>query len=371
MLSPILRGLKCAECGAVHPPAPLHYCPDDFAPLEAAYERVPALPFPSEAAPTPLIDAPRLAQALGVRRAWVKDEGACQPSLSFKDRAVSQALAAARHFGLARIGCSSTGNLAASVAALCARHGMDCTVFVPDGTPTAHLSALGARVVSVHGSYDDVNRLCNLVGLEDGWGFVNINLRAWYVEGCKAIGHEIAQHLGRLPGHVVAPMASGSLLRMIHKGMKEVFPSSEARMHGAQGDGCAPIVEALKGNASEIVPIREPRTIARSLAVGDPGDGHAALDLIRSTGGWAEDPTDEEIIEGVRLLGRTTGLLAEPAGGAVVAAALRLARAGRIGPEDEVVTINPANGMKNPEFLLGYAQAPRAIPPTMEAFRRG
>jgi threonine synthase len=307
---------------------------------------------------------------------WVKDEGASWPSQSFKDRAVAVALAAARLFGLTRIGCSSTGNLAASVAALCARSGMGCSVFVPADVPSERLtapSALGAKVYAVEGDYDAVNRLCNQLAFEGGWGFVNINLRHFYVEGCKPIGHEIARALGHLPRHVIAPVASGSLLRMIHKGLMEavalgVCPAGEVSMHAAQAAGCNPVSAAIQAGEDGPRLVTQPRTIAHSIAVGDPGDGYAAMKLIRESGGWADDATDEEIVAGIHLLARTEGLLAEPAGGVVVAVARKLIADGRIQPGDEVVLVNGASGMKSTEGLVEHQQRPKRIAPTLEAF---
>ncbi len=380
----MLLGFRCAECGALYPPGPSQFCPEDFAALEAEYDlaarpcRLLPLDVPDMPGDTPLIDAPRLAEALGVARVWVKDEGACQPSLSFKDRAVAVALAAARRLGLTRIGCSSTGNLAASVAALCARQGLECAVLVPADVPAERLAvpaAFGARVFAVEGNYDAVNRLCNELAFDGGWGFVNINLRHFYVEGCKGIGHEIAEQLGRLPRHVVVPMASGSLLRMIHKGLREWValgrcPDAPVRMHGVQAAGCSPIAAAIKAGESEPRLVTRPDTVAHSLAVGDPGDGYAAMRLIRETGGWAEDASDAEIAEGVLLLAKAAGVLAEPAGGVAVAAARKLIASGRIGAADEVVLVNGAGGMKSAEWLLGYTVPPARIAATREAFGR-
>lgn len=379
----LLSGFRCAECGTLYPPAPSQFCPEDFGALEAEYGLTEAaslealFPVAAESfGPTPLIDASRLAGALGVRRVLIKDEGASWPSGSFKDRAVAVALAAARQFGLNRIGCSSTGNLAASVAALCARAGLQCAVFVPAGVPAERLavpSALGAKVYAVDGDYDGVNRLCNQLAFDGGWGFVNINLRHFYVEGCKSIGHEIADQLERLPRHVVAPMASGSLLRMIHKGLLEaasigLCPHGEVSMHGAQAAGCSAISAAIQAGEDGPRLVTRPHTIAHSIAVGDPGDGYAAMKLMRETGGWADDASDEEIVEGAHLLARTEGILAEPTGGVVVAVARKLIAAGRVGRDDELLLINPASGMKSAGWLVEHQRAPACIAPTPEAF---
>jgi threonine synthase len=378
----MLSGFRCTECGTLYPPGPSQFCPNDFAALEAEYDLSapnPAL-FPASPGempgPTPLLEAPRLARALGVGRVWVKDEGACQPSSSFKDRAVTVALAAARTLGLERIACSSTGNLAHSVAACCARAGLPCAVLVPADVPEEMLalpSALGARVYAVEGNYDAVNRLCGELAFEGGWGVVNVNLRHFYVEGCKAIGHEVAAQLGRMPAHLIAPVASGSLLRMIHKGLREMAAlgrceDAPTRLYAAQPSGCSTVAAAVRAGESEPRYVPTPRTMAHSIAVGDAGDGHALISLIRQTGGWAAEASEAEITEGMLLLAREAGVLAEPAGGVVAAAARRLAAEGRLGRGDEVVLINPASGMKTASAFIGYVRPPARIAATREAF---
>jgi threonine synthase len=381
----VAHPLQCASCGRSHEPAPAHVCPDCLGPLEPVYDPTRALPDRSEitarprslwryrewlpfsgsplrclhAGWTPLIDAPRLASALGVSRCLVKHDAGSFPSLSFKDRVVATALNAAQAFGLTVVGCASTGNLANALAAAAAREGVEAWIFIPHDLEPAKVAAtavFGPRLVRVRGTYDDVNRLCAQVADRFGWGIVNVNLRAYYGEGSKTAAFEIAEQLGwRLPDAVVAPMAGGSLVTKLAKGFGEFLDANlvrgvPARLYGAQAEGCAPIVGLVERGDDRLIPVK-PATIAKSLAIGTPADGVSAARLIRSSGGWAAAVNDVEIVEGIRLLAETTGIFGETAAGVTVAAARALARSGKLSSDDEVVLCVTGNGLKTTDAV--------------------
>src|SRR5437870_1541296 len=379
------RPLRCRSCGAGSAPAPAAICGQCLGPLDPVYDPERALPgretiagrapslwryrewLPFDGEPTlsldtgftPLVDAPALARRLGVGRVWIKNDTVSHPSLSFKDRVVAVAINAAAAFGLDTIGCASTGNLANAVAAHAARAGLTAWIFVPEELETAKVvgtSVYGSRLVRVRGTYDDVNRLCAQVADRFGWGIVNVNLRAYYGEGSKTVAHEIAEQLGwRLPSAVVAPMAGGSLLTKLRKGFGEFIAAGLVagkvpRLYGAQASGCAPIVRLVERGGGELQP-ELPRTICRSLAIGNPADGGFAARAIRETGGWAAAVSDAELVDGIRWLAQDAGIFAETAGGVTAAAALALARSGRLGPEDEVVLCVTGHGLKTLEAV--------------------
>ena len=372
--------LVCRRCKTRYAPAAIAVCGECLAPLEPEYDADRALPdratiaarpaslwryrewLPFTGAPTlsldtggtPLVEAPALANLLGVSRAWVKNDSVSHPSLSFKDRVVTTAINAARAFGLDTIGCASTGNLANAVAAHAARAGLPAWIFIPHDLELAKLVATvvcGAHVVRVRGTYDDVNRLCAQIADEYGWGIVNVNLRSYYGEGSKTVAFEIAEQLGwRSPTAVIAPMAGGSLITKLHKGFAEfraagLIDGPVPRLYGGQAAGCAPIVRLVESGGDRIVP-EVPRTIARSLAIGNPADGAEAARILRDDGGWAAAVSDEALVHGITVLAETTGIFTETAGGATVAAALALADAGRFVPQDEVVLCITGNGLK-------------------------
>ena len=383
--------LVCNDCGKRFGNQPLSACPDCIAPLEVQYDlesargeftresiaRGPAsiwryarlLPIPEGYQPdlpvgfTPLVRATNLGKRIGANNLYVKNDAVCFPSLSFKDRVVSVALANARKFGFTTVGCSSTGNLANSVAAQAARLGIRACILVPaDLEPAKILNTLvyGARLVRIDGNYDHVNRLCTLIADEYSWGFVNVNLRPYYAEGSKTVGYEIAEQLGwKLPHNVVVPMAGGSLIRKIRKAFKELIalglvdaPERPVRFFGAQATGCSPISTAVKDGADDIIP-QKPNTIARSLAIGNPADGPAAARMIREDGGWAEDVSDIEIVSGIQELAETEGIFTETAGGVTTAVTARLYAHGRISPDEITVTVITGNGLKTTDALAG------------------
>ena len=378
--------LVCRECGADYPAAPTAVCEACLGPLEPRYDpgrrlptreeiaaRAPSLwryrewlPFTGEPRHsldtgfTPLFEAPALADRLGVARAWIKNDAVSHPTLSFKDRVVAVAINAAAAFGCETIACASTGNLANAVAAHAARAGLEAWIFVPEDLEPAKISAsvvYGARVVRVRGTYDDVNRLCSQVADRFGWGVVNVNLRSYYGEGSKTVAFEIAEQLGwRLPTAVVAPMAGGSLVTKLAKGFREFLAAGlvggpAPRLFGAQAEGCAPIVRALRPGEEIVIRPEVPKTIARSLAIGNPADGLSAARAIRESGGAGIAVPDEAIREGIAGLAETAGVFTETAGGVTAAGAIFLGQAGELRADDEVVLCITGNGLKTPDAV--------------------
>jgi threonine synthase len=400
-----MHGLKCRVCGKTYAKQALNFCVDDFGPLEVDYDyeaigealnraKVELRPntmwrfrelLPLDGEPTvgvqvggtPLVRADRLAAALGVKRLWVKNDAVNFPTLSFKDRVVAVALSKAREFGFKTVGCASTGNLANSVAANAAAAGLESYIFIPadlERSKVLGTSVYGANLIGVHGTYDEVNRLCTQVAFKYGWGFVNINLRPFYAEGSKTMGFEIAEQLGwRTPHHVVCPMAGGSLICKLQKSFQELhkvglIDDPSCRIHGAQATGCNPITTAVKNGWDSHRPIRKPNTIAKSLAIGDPADGYFASRVIRDSGGWGEDASDEEIVEGMLLLAKTEGIFAETAGGVTVAVARKLLEQGHIPRDEEVVLCITGNGLKTQDAVAERLEQPLVIKPSLDEF---
>ncbi|MDQ3986112.1 MAG: threonine synthase [Actinomycetota bacterium] len=396
-----LIGLTCRECGRAHDVGPGHVCDECFGPLEASYdyERVAAaispesiasgpsslwrylslLPSPENnrvdigAGFTPLREAPRLAAELGLRRLWLKNDAA-NPSHSFKDRVVSVALSAAKHFGFETVACASTGNLANAVAAHAAATGLRSIVFVPVGLESGKLAAtavFGGHLVEIEGSYDDVNRLCAQLSEVKPWAFVNVNLRPYYSEGSKTLAFEVAEQLGwRSPDTVVAPVASGSLLTKLGKGFRELrkvglIDDAETRLFGAQADGCSPVARAFDAGAEDVAPMR-PDTIAKSLAIGTPADGYYALREVRATGGAVTAVPEGAVALGIRLLAETEGLFTEAAGGVAISALEKLVANGTIAPDEETVVLLTGMGLKTLE-TLGDRRARRPIAASVAA----
>jgi threonine synthase len=327
---------------------------------------------------TPLLSAPHLAKELGARKLCIKNDAVCLPTLSFKDRVVAVALAQARAFGFDTVSCSSTGNLANSVAAQAARNGFKAWIFIPADLEPAKIlgtRVYGAQVVRIAGSYDQVNRLCSQIADEHRWGFVNVNLRPYYAEGSKTVGFEIAEQLGwRLPDNVVVPMAGGSLITKIKKAFDELISlglvdAKPVKFFGAQATGCSPISTAVKAGRAEIEP-QKPATIARSLAIGNPADGHYAIKAITGSGGWSEDVSDHDLVESIQLLAETEGVFTETAGGVTVACARKLYRDGRISPDETTVLCITGNGLKTTDALAGKYESQTAIAPKLAEFER-
>lgn len=397
--------LRCRECHRTYPKQATHICEFDFGPLEATYdydaiarvltrEVIEGRPqtmwryrelLPIEGPPTvgtqvgytPLVRADRLARRLGLRELYIKNDTVNYPTLSFKDRVVSVALSRAKELGLTTVACASTGNLANSVAANAAAAGLNSYVLIP--ADLEHGKVLGSliygtKVIGIHGAYDQVNRLCSEIAGKYGWGFVNVNLRPYYAEGSKTLGFEIAEQLGwRAPRHTVIPMASGSLLTKIHKAYKEftalgLIENTHFTVHGAQASGCSPIAEAMKKGSDLVKPVAKPQTIAKSLAIGTPADGYYAVHSMRDTGGSAEDATDEEIIEGIKMLAECEGIFAETAGGVTVACAKKLVESGKIGEHESTVLCITGHGLKTAEAVAGHCGEPRLIKPSLREF---
>ena len=404
-----VKGLKCRECGRGYPASPIHVCEFCFGPLEVDYDhevmrarvsraRIAAGPpsiwryadllpldVPDGAPPigphvgfTPLVRAHNLARAWGVRELYVKNDAVCHPTCSFKDRVVAVAVAKAREFGFDTIACASTGNLANSVAAHAAEAGLRSCVFIPNDLEVGKVTGTlvyAPTLIEVQGTYDEVNRLCAEIGDKYHWAFVNINLRPYYAEGSKTMGYEIAEQLGwRAPAHVVVPCAGGSLLTKIAKAFDELgrlglIPPARPRMYAAQAAGCGPIVTMIKKDTDVLEPVR-PQTIAKSLAIGNPADGYYAYRAAKDSGGYGENATDEEIIEGMRLLARTEGIFAETAGGVTVAATRKLIEAGRIPRDEPIVMCVTGNGLKTPDVLHDRLGRDVTIQPSLQAFDR-
>jgi threonine synthase len=399
-----LYELRCRECGKTWGNTPRSFCEDCFSPLEVSFDYdslkrtirrddlagrsfnmwrySELLPLPEGFVPagpvggTPLVPAPKLANRWGVKNLFLKNDGVCFPSLSFKDRVVATALAAARRFKFETVGCSSTGNLANAVAAQAAQQGLQACVFVPADLEAAKIlntAVYGARIVRIDGNYDHVNRLCAQVADRFQWGLVNVNLRPYYSEGSKTHGYEIAEQLGwRLPDNVVVPMAGGSLITKIAKAFRELMTlgwvePKPVRFFGAQAEGCSPISSAVKRGLPRFEP-QKPKTIARSLAIGNPADGPFALKLIRESGGWAEDVSDPEIVAAMKLVAETEGIFTETAGGVTAGVAQKLIREGRIRPDETTVVCITGNGLKTTDAIAAEFPAAEPIAPRLDAF---
>src|SRR5208337_2849162 len=410
--------LRCRECGRSWGNQPRSICDECFSPLEITYdyeairaliaqgtfgrERIAQrspnmwryaelLPLPAGFEPrlpvgfTPLFRAPQLAAKLArtnndaktaAKNLYIKNDAVCLPTLSFKDRVVAVALANAQAFGFDTVACSSTGNLANAVAAHAARLGLKAWIFIPSDLEPAKIlgtQVFGANVVRIAGNYDQVNRLCSQIAEERRWGFVNVNLRPYYAEGSKTVGFEIAEQLGwRLPDNVVVPMAGGSLITKIKKAFDELIKlglveGKEVKFFGAQATGCSPISTAIKTGSAEIEP-QKPATIARSLAIGNPADGHYAIKTIKGSGGWSEDVSDPELIDSIKLLAETEGVFTETAGGVTVGTAGKLYRQDRILPEETTVLCITGNGLKTTDVLAGVYHTERPIAPKLAEF---
>jgi threonine synthase len=403
--SSFVRGMKCRVCGQAYPVSATNFCTEDFGPLEIDYDyeaiaetvnrgKLELRPnnmwryrefLPLDGEPTiglqvggtPLLPAPRLAEVLGVKSLWLKNDAVNHPTLSFKDRVVAVALNKAREFGFTTVGCASTGNLANSVAANAASAGLSAFILVPSDLEQAKIlgtSVYGAKVVRVKGTYDEVNRLCTQIAFKYGWGFVNINLRPFYAEGSKTFGFEIAEQLGwRTPRHLVCPMAGGSLIGKIQKAFQELakvglIDDPACKFYGAQATGCSPISTMVKNGWDTHRPVRKPNTIAKSLAIGDPADGYFASKIIRDSGGWAEDVSDAEIAEAMTLLAKTEGVFAETAGGVTVAVTRKLIDQGRIPRNEDIVVCITGNGLKTQDAVADLLEEPALISPTLDDF---
>jgi threonine synthase len=392
-----VKGLKCKECSAEYPAAPLHVCSRCFGPLEVEYDydvvartvsrkSIEAGPrnlwrykdlLPVEGEPrtgfasgmTPLRRADRLAKQLGCRELWIKDDSCNSPTFSYKERVVSVAISKAVEFGFDTVGCASTGNLANSVAAHAAACGLKAVVFIPHDLEQGKV--LGSQIyaptlVKIRGNYDDVNRLCSEISDKYRWAIVNVNLRPYYTEGAKTYGFEIAEQLGwRLPQHVVCPTAGGTILPKIHKGFQELaklglVEDTGCKMYSAQAAGCDPVVKAIH-SGNDLIKPQKPKTIAKSIAIGNPADGYYVYGAVTQSGGWAESVSDPEIVDAIKLLARTEGIWTEPAGGTTLAVALKLLAQGRIPKDESIVVCITGNGLKTQEVVMDQLDAAPVI----------
>ena len=398
-----LKSLKCRECGAEYPLEARHVCEYCFGPLEVDYDYdviktlmtresiakgpasiwryAPLLPVEGEpkvnleAGFTPLVRAERLAKKLGIKELYLKNDTA-NPTWSFKDRVVSVALSRAVELGFDTAACASTGNLANSVAAHAAHAGLKCYVFIPSDLEAGKVMnslIYNPNLLSVDGNYDEVNRLCAEVADRTNWAFVNVNVRPYYSEGSKTLAYEVAEQLGwQAPDQVVVPVASGSLLTKVHKGFGELIKlglidEKNTRVSAAQAEGCSPVAAAYLRGDDFVSPVK-PNTIAKSLGIGNPADGIYAIDIIKKTGGSAATVTDDEVVDGIKLLAETEGIFTETAGGVTIGVLQKLAESGQIGKDETVVAYITGIGLKTQEAVLGKTSQPLHIKPNLASF---
>jgi threonine synthase len=397
-------GLKCKECGHHIGIEPKHVCEHCFGPYEVEYDyeamrgkvtraSIEAGPrnlwrykdlLPIEGTPrcglysgmTPLKRADRLARELGVKELWIKDDSANYPTWSYKERVVSVAITKAIEFGFKTVGCASTGNLANSVAAHAAQAGLECYVMIPHDLELGKVLGslvFAPNVVRIKGNYDDVNRLCTEIADKYGWAIVNVNLRPYYTEGAKTFGYEIAEQMGwKLPQHTISPTAGGTILPKIHKAYRElidlgIVENNAPRIYSAQASGCNPVVKAIHQGTDLIEP-QKPRTIAKSIAIGNPADGYYVYHAVKDSGGWGESASDPEIVDAIKLLARTEGIWTEPAGGTTLAVAIKLIQQKRI-PSDESICVSiTGNGLKTTEVVEDALERPGVIEAKINAF---
>jgi len=397
-----IKALKCRECGKTYSPGKQAICEECFGPLDVVYNYealelnrgsfrgkgrtlwryMDLLPIEDpinvvelNAGWTPLHQSRRLAGLLGLSRLYVKNDSV-NPTGSFKDRPATVAVSKALELKINAVGCPSTGNLAAATAAHAAKANLPCYVLMPydvEPVKVAQAAAYGARIISIRGTYDDANRLAAQLSERYGWAFVNMDLRPYYVEGSKTLAFEVCEQLDwDPPDHVIVPMASGALLCAVHRGFKELakiglIPERTVKVTGVQPEGCAPIVKAYRSNQTHITPLGKPSTIAKSLAIGEPGDGIYANRSMRESGGTAVSVSDEEIVDGIRLLASKEGIFTEPAGGVTIAALKRLLESNAVSRDERVVCYVTGNGLKTIEALESSLLRPHVVEPKLEA----
>jgi threonine synthase len=399
-------GLKCKECGREYPKEPVHVCEFCFGPLEIVYdykkikksisrssiEKGPKsmwryrelLPIDGEPSVglhvglTPLFKAKNLSKALGVRNLYIKNDSVSHPTLSFKDRVVSVAVTKAKEFGFDTVACASTGNLANSVAAHAAEAGLQSYIFIPSDLEAGKVLGTliyGTHLVGVKGSYDEVNRLCSEIAANFRWAFVNINIRPFYGDGSKTFGYEIAEQLGwKTPDNIVVPVAGSSLITKVGKAFRDfeelgLIGEVKTKIFAAQATGCCPVTTAIKEGKDFIKPVK-PNTIAKSIAIGNPADGYYGIKTVTESGGYGEDVTDEEIIEGIKLLAQTEGIFTETAGGVTVGVTKKLIEQGRIKKDELTVISITGNGLKTQEAIADRIGKPTIIEPTLSSFQK-
>ncbi|HXG73943.1 MAG TPA: threonine synthase [Candidatus Nitrosotenuis sp.] len=387
--------LQCRECKKEYASTFKYICDECFGPLDVKYEfptiskntfssrehtywrYFELLPIESKsnivsihAGMTPLIKAEKLGKELGLDNLYIKNDSV-NPTFSFKDRPAGVAVSKAKEFGLSAVGCASTGNLASATAAHAAKGGFPCYVFAPSDIEHAKIAqalAYGSKFIAVDGTYDDANRIAAQIGDSKGIGIVNINMRSYYVEGSKTLAYEVAEQLGwQVPDQLVVPVGSGAMLNAICKGFEELQSVSllgdvsAMHVHAAQPHGCAPIVDAFKNNTTEVTPVENPDTIAKSLAIGDPGDGRYVLKRLKQYRGYAEESNNKEILDAILLLAKTEGIFTEPAGGVSVAVLKKMVEDGKIDKNDTTICYVTGNGLKATESLMEVLSKPEVI----------
>ncbi len=389
--------LQCRECKKEYEPIFKYICDECFGPLDVQYDfpKVSKDTFASRehtywryfellpiqnksnivslyAGMTPLTKAEILGKSLGLNNLYIKNDSV-NPTFSFKDRPAGIAVSKAKEFGLAAVGCASTGNLASATAAHAAKGGFPCYVFAPSDIEHAKIAqalSYGAEFIAVDGTYDDANRIAAQIGDSKGIGIVNINMRTYYVEGSKTLAFEVAEQLGwQVPDQLIVPVGSGAMLNAICKGFEELQTVSllddvsRIHIHAAQPHGCAPIVDAFKKNSNDVVPIENPDTVAKSLAIGDPGDGRYVLKRLKQYSGYAEESDNKEILDAILLLAKTEGIFTEPAGGVSVAVLKKMVEDGKIDKNDTTICYITGNGLKATEALMEVLPTPKVMQP--------
>ncbi len=397
-----IKSLKCRECGKEYEPQFRYVCEECFGPLDVTYSELSSvnrhtfesrektywryfelLPIKDKsnivslnAGLTPLQYADKLGERLGLKNLFVKNDSV-NPTFSFKDRPAGVAVSRAKETKLKAVGCASTGNLASATAAHAAKAGLPCYIFAPsdiEHVKIAQALSYGAEFVAVEGTYDDANRIASIIGDSKGYGIVNINMRPYYVEGSKTLAYEVAEQLDwQVPDRLVIPVGSGAMLNAICKGFEElhalglVDSVKHLKIVAAQPHGCAPIVDAFKRNSDEVIPVERPETIAKSLAIGDPGDGLYVLKRLKQYDGIAEEVSDGEIADSIMMLAQTEGIFTEPAGGVSVGVLKKLVEEGKIDKDEKVVCYVTGNGLKATEAIVGLLPKLTAVKPDAAA----
>ena len=389
--------LQCRECKKEYDPTFKYICDECFGPLDVHYDfptltkntfvnreqtywrYFELLPITDKsnivsinAGMTPLVKAEKLGKAIGLNNLYIKNDSV-NPTFSFKDRPAGVAVSKAKEFGLGSVGCASTGNLAAATAAHAAKAGLPCYIFAPSDIEHAKITqalSYGSHYIAVDGTYDDANRIAAQVGDSKGVGVVNINMRSYYVEGSKTLAYEVAEQLNwQVPDQLIVPTGSGAMLNAICKGFEEletvslVDKVSQMHMNCAQPNGCAPIVTAFKKNNTDVVPVENPDTVAKSLAIGDPGDGRYVLKRLKQFNGIAEESNNKEILDAILLLAKTEGIFTEPAGGVSVAVLKKMVEQGQIDKNEITVCYVTGNGLKATESLMEVLPKPEVMQP--------
>ena len=387
--------LQCRECKKEYDPTFKYICDECFGPLDVHYD------FPSitkdvfasreqtywryfellpiidksnivsiNAGMTPLVRAEKLGKEIGLNNLYIKNDSV-NPTFSFKDRPAGVAISKAKEFGLSSVGCASTGNLASATAAHAAKADFPCYIFAPSDIEHAKIAqalSYGANYIAVDGTYDDANRIAAQIGDSKGVGIVNINMRSYYVEGSKTLAYEVAEQLDwKVPDQLIVPTGSGAMLNAICKGFEEletvslVDKVSGMHMNCAQAHGCAPIVDAFKNNSDDVIPVEEPDTVAKSLAIGDPGDGRYVLKRLKQYNGIAQESNNKETLDAILLLAKTEGIFTEPAGGVSVAVLKKMVEDGQIDKDETTVCYVTGNGLKATESIMEVLSRPQVM----------